>query len=53
MSVDNDRYTIVMGYEVVFDGGSDKMKNICMFAAVRIIPIVMQLPVLGRHIGKV
>ncbi len=34
-----------MGYEVVFDGGSDKIKNICIFAAVRVIPAVMQLPV--------
>ncbi len=53
MSVDNDRYTIVMGYEAVFDGGTNKMKNICIFAAVRVIPAVMQLPVLGRHIGEV
>ncbi len=57
VSVDNDRYTIVMGYAVAFDGGSDNMKNKCVFAGVLVITTVQfefyATSVLGRHIGAV
>lgn len=49
VSVDNERCRIVMGYEAVFDGGPDKMKNTCIFADVRLFLASYDTEYLGRQ----